>query len=168
MAQKEAIYSTMDGHRSAVIVFCLFLLLPLKVIFTEDAWFELGMGWLSILVLGGGMLGYLVWFLQSFAVYRELSKIQHASEEVVSITCSSISFLYKSIGRLMLIVCIVFKDEQGNRFYYVYPLDAAPNSSYKKNHIEYFTQRELTLTCYKGTNIVKSLPKMPRYWPNLF
>ena len=103
-------------------------------------------------------LFYFIRFRRIFRINRQLKQIAYASEEPLSIHCSKVSFEYKMIKNGALIVCIVFKDDRSDCFYYVYPLKNAPNDSLTKHIKNEFTDQDLTLICYKDSHMIKELP----------
>ena len=101
---------------------------------------------------------YFARFRRSFRIYRILNKISYNVEESISIHCSKISFIYRPLQQIYsLIVGIIITDENGNQFYYVYPQNNFPSESVKKQIKKTLADHDITLTCYKGTNIVKAL-----------
>ncbi len=97
-------------------------------------------------------------FVRSFRIYRVLNKISYSVEEPISIHCSKVSFICKLLHHhSSLIVSVIIKDENGNRFYYVYPENRLPSEFATKQIKKSLTDHDITIICYKGTNIVKAL-----------
>ena len=166
-SQKQSIKATTTEYGTASIIFSFFVFVPLAFFWSEGTDsdpFGLYVGFLFLFCI---WIFCLVLFNRSLRIKRELSKITCTTEEPVSIHCKKVSFLFKEVHRTNFIVCIVMQDTNGNRFYYVYPENDTPDNSVRKNIKTSFTDRDLTLICYKDTNIVKALPKMPKYWPTL-
>jgi hypothetical protein len=97
-------------------------------------------------------------FLRSYRIGRQLKQVAYASEETLSIHCSKVSVLCRMLKWNDLIVCIILKDDQGNCFYYVYPLKNAPHISFAKHIDQAFINQDLTLICYKNSHMIKELP----------
>lgn len=166
-SQKQSIKATTTEYGIASIIFSFYVFVPLAFYWgvgTDSERFGLYVGMSFIFCI---WIWFLVLFIRSLRIQRELSKIPCDTEEPVSIHCKKVSFLFKEVHRTNFIVCIVMQDTNGNRFYYVYPENDTPYNDVMKNIKTSFTDRDLTLVCYKDTNIVKALPKMPKYWPTL-
>ena len=166
-SQKQSIKATTTEYGTASIIFSFFVFVPLAFFWSEGTAsdpFGLYVGFLFLICI---WIFCLVLFIRSLRIKRELSKITCTTEEPVSIHCKKVSFLFKEVHGTNFIVCIVMQDTNGNRFYYVYPENETPYNTVMKNIKISFTDRDLTLICYKDTNIVKALPKMPKYWPTL-
>ncbi|MBQ3256600.1 MAG: hypothetical protein IJA67_04200 [Oscillospiraceae bacterium] len=171
-SQKQTIKAATTEYGITSIIFSFFVFVPLAFYWSEGPDsdpFGLYVGFLFLFCI---WIFCLALFIRSLRIQRELGKIPCDTEEPVSIHCKKVSFLFKDVSlkdvhRINFIVCIVMQETNGNRFYYVYPENAAPDGSVMKNIKTSFTDRDLTLICYKGTNIVKALPKMPKYWPTL-
>ncbi len=163
--QKQYIYAAMEDNAITSVIFFFFTCIGVGILFAEDH--PLGVSFFVLLIFCFFAFS-MIDFIRSFRIHRALSKIQYATEEARSLHCCKCTFLFKSVSKhTARIVCIIMQDENGTRFYYVYPETEAPFDSAKRNIKESFTDRDLTLTCYKGTNMVKALPKMPKYWPTL-
>ena len=159
--QKQYLYAAMEEYAITCVIIFFFACLAVAVIFDEPTLF---MGYLGPLFLLCFFSFYLINFIRSFRIHRALNKIQYASEESRSFHCCKCTFLFKSVSKFTSrIVCIIMKDEQGNRFYYVYPEKEAPFDSAKKQFKAHFVDQDITLTCYQGTNLIKVLPKMPHF-----
>ena len=159
--QKQYLYAAMMDYAITSVIFFFFACLTVAVIFDEPTLF---MRYFGTSVFFCFFAFYMIGFIRSFRIHRALSKIQYASEESRSFHCCKCTFLFKSVSKFTSrIVCIIMKDEQGNRFYYVYPEKEAPFDSAKKQLKARFVNQDITLTCYQGTNLSKLLPKMPRF-----
>ncbi len=87
-----------------------------------------------------------------FVIYRDISKIKSLDTQTVKIHCSKVSFITQPISRhTSSIICIIFVDECGKRYYNIIP-DMQLQS--KKDVKKALIGCEIALDCYKGTNFV--------------
>ena len=103
---------------------------------------------------------WMVCFVRRLLIFCKIRKIKFSSEKTVSFYCKKVSFLLEANSKTSSIVsCIIFLDEGGTKFYYVYPKEDAPYNSDKKDIKYKYSGRELRIICYKDTNMVKVLPE---------
>ena len=101
-------------------------------------------------------VGYGIRALHISKLSRLLAKIPYASEERVSFRCRKVRCLERNISRWnSILFCIIFYAEDGRRFYYVYgyPEGLAPEAA--KILRQRLNGADVTLTCYKGTTVIK-------------
>ena len=159
--QKQYIHAAMVEYaiKSGIFFFCACL--GIEPFFDSPPFFP---GYFAASAFFCFFSFYMIGFIRSFRIHRALSKVQYASEESRTLHCCKCTFLFKPVSKhTSRIVCIILKDEQGNRFCYVYPEKEAPFDSAKKQLKARFVSQDLTLTCYQGTNLIKVLPKMPHF-----
>ncbi|MBR4077132.1 MAG: hypothetical protein IKK17_00850 [Oscillospiraceae bacterium] len=159
--QKQYIHAAMVEYaiKSGIFFFCACL--GIEPFFDSPPFFP---GYFAASAFFCFFSFYMIGFIRSFRIHRALGKVQYASEESRTLHCCKCTFLFKSVSKhTSRIVCIIMKDEQGNRFCYVYPEKEAPFDSAKKQLKARFVNQDLTLTCYQGTNLIKVLPKMPHF-----
>ena len=158
--QKAAIESSMLEFFGVAALFFLFFCITLMIDFIERA---------KQTQSGGMFLGELIVFvifdvfcvaaLKRFWIFRKISKVKFSSEGTVSIYCKKISFMYFPVTKgTSSIDCIVFKDEYGKKYFYVYPKKKRPDSNSKKQIKEKYLDNEMQIICYKNTNFIKILP----------
>ena len=161
LLQKQYLYAAMEEYAIASVISFFFVCLGIYHIFYEPTNF---IAYFVAFIIFCFFAFSMIDFIRSFRIHRALGKVQYASEESRTLHCCKCTFLFKSVSKhTSRIVCIIMKDEQGNRFCYVYPEKEAPFDSAKKQLKAHFVDQDITLTCYQGTNLIKVLPKMPHF-----
>ena len=107
-------------------------------------------------------VAYFVRFLQRWQIYRQIKRIQYSTGQAVPIRCRKVSFLLRPVSQYShVILCILFRDEAGQRYCYIYPSALPPADSTVKQLRSQLQGKNLTLNCYAGTHIVKDFPHVP-------
>lgn len=155
--QKQSILSAKLDCLGAAILFFVFAIGVLIVGYSKSAFFA---GIIITEILIFCILVYFIFlYIQRLLLFKKFNLIASEGEEAVSVCCSKISFLYQPISRFSTkVLCVVFRDENGRKLYYVYPKKHMPYDFVKKNVIERYLKNKVEFICYKNTNIVKSLP----------
>lgn len=82
--------------------------------------------------------------------------ITRDAEEVITIRCVKTELLERQISRFSSYVfCIILHAEDGRSFCYVYP-EKGVSTILSKATRAHFVGKDVTLTCYRGTEAVKS------------
>jgi len=96
--------------------------------------------------------------LRRFFILKEINEINNVSEETVTIVCQKVSFFTESWGYTryrsnLSIVCMIFTNEDGNKYYYIF----MPNRGYYDNtkSVKKLVGSQVLMTCYSGTNFVQ-------------
>ena len=112
----------------------------------------------------GTFMHYFISFCRRFKIFQQFNKIQFSTEQLISVYCSKISFLYKpmliksrKIFIIMVIMCVIIVDENGNKFYYVYPSEKSLSIFGEKYIKQKCLGKQLELNCYKNTNLIKTM-----------
>jgi len=107
-------------------------------------------------------VAYFVRFLQRWQIYRQIKNISYSTGQAVPIRCRKVSFLLRPVSQYShVILCILFRDEAGDAYCYIYPTVQAPSDFVTKQLRSQLQGKNLTLTCYAGTHIVKDFPDVP-------
>lgn len=110
------------------------------------------------MVIGGAFIHCFISFIRRFNIFQQFKKIHFSTEQLFSIYCSKISFLYKPILKhFAVIMCVIIVDENGYKFYYVYPSKESPAEFANKFIKQQFLGKQIELHCYKNTHIIKML-----------
>ena len=154
LEQKQLVFGTMIEY-ICVAVFLLFA--GMLVLIFNALTFSLGVIVTEIFIFLV-FVYFLAICIQSFLLLRKLTEVTSETEELITIYCSKVSFIYKPISRNSAkVLCIVFNDENGNKLYFVYPKTKMPYDIAKKKIREQYYKKRVQLVCYKNTNIVRSL-----------
>ena len=112
----------------------------------------------------GTFMHYFISFCRRFKIFQQLNKIQFSTEQLLSVYCSKISFLYKPIliksirfSIITVIMCVIIVDENGNKFYYVCPSKKSHSILGEKFIKQQCLGKQLELNCYKNTNLIKTM-----------
>ncbi len=122
-------------------------------------------GTLRPLFLFGMLPVLLVFTMMSFVRYAvrlrlllRIRSIRYTNSCKIRIHCKKVYFLSRAVGKnLSLITWIVLTDEQGKKYYYIYPKDSEPLDYAKPLLKQHFEGQNVTLICYRDTHIIKSL-----------
>ena len=99
-------------------------------------------------------------FIRRRGIARQFDKIKYASEQTVTVRCKKLCFLSRAVSRCSsVLLCVVIVDENGNKFYYVYPAAAAPADAVKRELRQACLGCRMELVCYKGTGMIKRFPQ---------
>lgn len=97
-------------------------------------------------------------FVRRLKILRRFKCVDPSAEQAATIRCKKASVLFEAIAKSHWVVgCIVFVDECGERFYYIYPRDEAPKDADKKQIIKRYAGRDIEVVCYGESNIIKAL-----------
>lgn len=92
-------------------------------------------------------------FLRCIPVYSGIRSIKYSSEQTVKIVCVKVSSLIHAVTRNdNEIICLILTDELGKKYYFA----CGPDDSGEAMKIR-IVNSELTLICYKDTNVVKRI-----------
>ena len=163
-SQKQALKLNMVYCLASSVVLFAFNILGIIVVFQGENLRQILVLSIIEMIFAGTFMHCFIAFWRRFKIFQQLNKIQFATEQLISVYCSKISFLYKPMliksrkfSIIMDMMCVIIVDENGNKFYYVYP-------SEKSHHIlgEKFIKRQclgkqLELNCYKNTNLIKTM-----------
>lgn len=154
--QKQAIsIGISEQLKMAVIMFAMWLGTTFVVLDSNKTSMWLAVTVACFLIF----LSYFIAVIRRILIFRQLDKIKYASEETVTVQCTKVRFLLHPVSKYtLLILCIILKDEHSNWFYYIYPLQTAPNDSSKKAIKEQLLGKTVKLICYRNTKFIKSLP----------
>ena len=102
---------------------------------------------------------FLISFVRRFIIFLHFRKMIFSTEQSVFVRCQKISFLLRPLSKFSsAILCMIWIDEYGNKFFYVYPEQSAPSEFSKKYMKEKYIGNKIELICYQNTNMVKRLP----------
>ena len=157
-SQKQALKLNMFYCLASSVMLFVLNILGIIVIFQGENARQILFLSLVEMIFAGTFIHCFVAFGRRFKIYQQLNKIQFSTEQLFTIYCSKISFLYKPISKhFSSIICIIIVDEYGNTFYYVYPSKEAPSELGNKFIKRECLGKHLELNCYKNTHMIKTL-----------
>ena len=157
-SQKQALKHNMFYCLASSVVLFAFNILGIIVVFQGENTRQILVLSIIEMIFAGTFIHCFIAFGRRFKIYQQLNKIQFSTEQLFSIHCNKISFLYKPISKhFSSIICIIIVDEYGNKFYYVYPSKEAPSEFGNKFIKQQCLGKHLELNCYKNTYMIKTL-----------
>ncbi|MGN0813599.1 MAG: hypothetical protein ACI4MH_00015 [Candidatus Coproplasma sp.] len=91
--------------------------------------------------------------LRRFLIYIKLNKVTTLNEENRTVECKKVSFItYPTTRYYFVIICIVFTDENGEKYYAV---TEGVSECSKKTLKDELLNSNVSLVCYKNSNFVK-------------
>ena len=91
---------------------------------------------------------------QSVLVCSMMKRIRFSSEQSLVVMCKGVRFLTRPYSRNSFeVVCLILSDAEGEKYYYPTRLGYSAKKDLKKSLIG----SELTLICYKDTNVIKRI-----------
>ena len=110
------------------------------------------------MIIAGAFIHCFIALIRRVDVLRVFKKIQVSTGQSVSVYCSKVSFLYKPVSKhFAAIMCVAIVDENGNKFYYVYPSKESPHELSNKFIKRQLLGKQIELHCYKNSCIIKML-----------
>jgi len=162
LSQRRTIRNAMLEYLGASVMFQLFALIIMNLEKSYNGEISLNRtGFIVVELFISAISVYWIFcFVRRLLIFCKIRKIKFSSEKTVYFYCKKVSFLLEANSKTSYIVsCIIFLDEGGNKYYYVYPNKDTPYNSDKNYIKEKYSGRELRLVCYKDTNVVKVLPE---------
>ena len=157
-SQKQALKLNMFYCLGSSVVLFAFNILGIIVVFQGEKLRHILVLSIIEMIFAGMFMHCFIAFGRRYKIFQQLNKIQFATEQLFSVYCSKISFLYKPISKYFSsIMCIVIVDENGNKFYYVYPSKKSPGEFGNKYIKQQCLGKRLELNCYKNTNVIKTM-----------
>lgn len=155
--QRDAIRKiSLDCLYSAIFFTVIILIIILTGTFDEELEHRLSIV-VPLLSIFPCIFFYL--FVRRFNVYKRIRNIKYSSEEKRVIKCKKTSFISHPISKsTYAIFCIILTDKTDKKYYYVFEESFLSYTAKAdlKNKLE---NRNLDLICYRGTEIIKYLPK---------
>ena len=113
---------------------------------------------IAILIVAATSILFFLGSLRRFVIYRLISKIQYSSEDTITIQCKNVLFLTQPISRFSsVVICTILHNENGDKYYFIYPKGCEVTDFSKKYVKTQFFKNEVELTCYRDTNIVRTI-----------
>ena len=157
-SQKQALKLNMFYCLASSVVLFALNILGIIVVFQGENTRQILVLSIMEMIFAGTFIHYFIAFGRRFKIYQQLNKIQFSTEQLFSIHCNKISFLYKPISKhCSSIMCIIIVDEYGNKFYYVYPSKVGPSEFANKFIKQQCLGKHLELNCYKNSHMIKTL-----------
>ena len=158
--QKKAVKQDVVGYFALSVIF-LFITTPLPVItLIRNESFDWGLWYL----LGAGLFCVIYSLLIALIrrpLIKKLNEIESSDEQTVLVNCKKISFSFthpSNTSRAEVLLCVTIKDDEGNKFYYVFPSCEAPHRIKSREIRKALVGKTLALVCYQGANIIKQQP----------
>ena len=163
LQQKDHIQRAMLDYLFASLFFQAMVIVAAGIGLTaEDHVQRNGIFFLGVPIVLACATGFTCLFVRCWKIFRAIKDIQYSSEEAVVIRCKKVSILLRNESKYSnRILCIIFRAEEGQFYYYVYPTERAPSDFVVKQLRRQLQGKNLTLTCYRDTYVVKDFPDVP-------
>lgn len=153
--QKKTIKKSFLDYLGCAIVFSLMTVFSIfaAMLLTEDASRSKQII-LSATLINGFTIFFLFESIRRFIIFKKLNKIKSFKEDAIYITCKKVTFLSHPVTRFLTeIICIVFTDENGKKYYNVVKDSSCAS---KKEIKAKLINVRILLNCYANTNCVKT------------
>lgn len=164
LPQQKAILraAMLDWLYSAIFFLLLTLIVTMVALTSDDRSHRSGI-FLYVVPLLLALASVFLWlFLRRWQIYCQIKNISYSTGQAVPIRCRKVSFLLRPVSQYShVILCILFRDEAGDVYCYIYPTVQAPSDFVTKQLRSQLQGKNLTLNCYAGTHIVKDFPDVP-------
>ena len=153
--QKRMIKKAFLDYLGAAIIFFVMAIAVFAIgLSTEDVSHSRQIIFGAVPIVLGFALLFTFCFLRRFVIFKGINKITPSSVQPVDIICKKAAFLAQPVSKhYAVIICIVFTDENGRRYYCVTEGFSAAS---KKAARDELLNAEITLNCYANTDYVKS------------
>lgn len=165
--QIQALKSAMIDYIALSVFFFAFAVIIFNIVFTGVfvnrtalTQYEGELLVVGCMLFGGLLFGFAA--ARRSAILKELKTVDGSAEYTVSIHCRKVSCIGQILSkRTAFVLGLVLTDENGNKFYYIFPQGSAPSDSadakIEANIKKQYSESSVELICYHNTNIVKAI-----------
>ena len=159
LEQKQITMGKAAGNAFGHVILCLVVLVATILLTMSENPGEPVGEMLSVYILIGALaVSYLIGWIRRLRILNRLYRITNFGGQETTITCKRVRRMVMSVSKHRAdLVCVIFVSNQGQRYFHIQnkPTSAEPLFFRKWSQ---FKNCEMTLICYKDTNIVKELP----------
>ncbi len=156
--QQKSVSRAILGHLHGLLVWMMMSTMICAVFIAHGSPQQKTALWFVILplflLIGAAFCLDLIRFLR---LRSYLGRVREANTYEITIHCKKVRFLCRANGRQNLIVCLQLIDQSSEVYDYIYPRKNEPILLFADDLKKRLLTAETTLTCYRGTNIVKAI-----------